>query len=81
MYTKGNERKKYKIMYIDIDLFRELLKENNMTITSFSKAINMSRHSVNNWLYRDVKVAKWKAELVVELLEDITGNRYDELFK
>lgn len=66
--------------YINAELFRSILKEHDMTITSFSKESGIPRDSINNWLYRGVKIPEWKAEMMSEFFMEQFGKTYDDLF-
>lgn len=67
-------------MFLNTELFKHILKENHMTIKSFSEEIGMSRDSINNWLHRGVKVPEWKAEMIMEFLEERFGTIEGGLF-
>lgn len=68
------------MMYLNIELFKDLLKKSNMSITSFSKESGIPRDSINNWLYRGSKIPKWKAEMIVEFFEEQLQEEIEDLF-
>lgn len=67
-------------MKIDRYVLKQLLKENKMTITSFSIEINMSRDTINNWLYRNCSIPSWRCEIIEEFFINRAGYCPEELF-
>ena len=67
-------------MKINRENFKYILKENKLNISTFSKEIGISRDTLNNWLYRQINIPKWKAEIIAEYFIEKTGKYPDELF-
>lgn len=65
---------------INKEVFKKLLKDNKMSITSFSKDLGISRDTLNNWLHRNVNVPEWKCEVIEEYCLETFGYYPDDLF-
>lgn len=59
---------------------KRLIKKCGMTITSFSKDIDISRNSINNWINRGGNIADWKCEIIEEYFIEKYGECPDDIF-
>lgn len=68
------------MLNLNVELFREILKRNNLSITRFSKEVGFSRDTVNNWIYKKNRINRWRAEVIGEYLKEVLKEDIKNLF-